>query len=428
MTSAELLEDNSMIRDIMSRASRSKLRLDMPSVRFTLSSLKARTLKTSSSTLVLHFDVNETIMVGDPAGGDTFDDCLSKMIAKNVYIRQRKRGNDLSAWEWSDGSSLLSSSPVTSGQSTQNPPPLITTWNVPSGLMSFYKSPFKKGYVKRFLSKESPGHVFGSFAKCLKENLRLPSEKTVDKRLTHDGKHYFILPAFFRTLAKLDESGKDFRVVIRTFGTDGADIAKAINAWAEGKHPMFEGRRFPKYQIDLDKHLFIGRYDKSSNMYSVRRANADGSASPTSPVFGESSVVAMFESKVPKVQVLQDHYQWWKSHDYSPSAGKPLWIDWSQKNVHHIFFDDNIHNDASDSIVSIRIRRYSNRLFRPLSGESIRLLQGYFLVRVPTVCPILDHMWFLKQIEQCEKNRKNLFFGQSTGLRTRLFDEAGGGA
>ncbi len=29
--------------------------------------------------LVLHFDVNETILVGDDAGGDTFDDCLNKV-------------------------------------------------------------------------------------------------------------------------------------------------------------------------------------------------------------------------------------------------------------------------------------------------------------------------------------------------------------
>ena len=39
--------------------------------------------------LVLHFDVNETIMVGDPAGGDTFEDCLNKMIAKNAFVRAR---------------------------------------------------------------------------------------------------------------------------------------------------------------------------------------------------------------------------------------------------------------------------------------------------------------------------------------------------
>ena len=37
--------------------------------------------------LALHFDVNETIMVGDPAGGDTFDDSLNKILAKSAFVR-----------------------------------------------------------------------------------------------------------------------------------------------------------------------------------------------------------------------------------------------------------------------------------------------------------------------------------------------------
>ncbi len=32
-----------------------------------------------SSKLVLHFDINETILVGDDAGGDTVEDCLNKV-------------------------------------------------------------------------------------------------------------------------------------------------------------------------------------------------------------------------------------------------------------------------------------------------------------------------------------------------------------
>ena len=32
--------------------------------------------------------------------------------------------------------------------------------------------------------------------------------------------------------------GRDFSVIIRTFGSDGPEVAEAINAWAEGKHPL----------------------------------------------------------------------------------------------------------------------------------------------------------------------------------------------
>jgi hypothetical protein len=41
--------------------------------------------------LVLHFDVNETIMVGDPAGGDSSEDCLNKMICKSTFVQPRSK-------------------------------------------------------------------------------------------------------------------------------------------------------------------------------------------------------------------------------------------------------------------------------------------------------------------------------------------------
>ena len=36
-------------------------------------------LSNSKGKLVLHFDINETILIGDKAGGDTVNDCLNKV-------------------------------------------------------------------------------------------------------------------------------------------------------------------------------------------------------------------------------------------------------------------------------------------------------------------------------------------------------------
>ena len=41
------------------------------------------TLTKTLPKLVLHFDVNETILLVDDAGGDTFENCLNKTICKN---------------------------------------------------------------------------------------------------------------------------------------------------------------------------------------------------------------------------------------------------------------------------------------------------------------------------------------------------------
>ena len=44
--------------------------------------------------LVLHFDVNETIMLGDPAGGDTFEDSLHKDVMETLKNRFPKKAQD----------------------------------------------------------------------------------------------------------------------------------------------------------------------------------------------------------------------------------------------------------------------------------------------------------------------------------------------
>ncbi len=36
--------------------------------------------------LILHFDVNETIMFGSSANGDTLEESLNKIVWKSVYV------------------------------------------------------------------------------------------------------------------------------------------------------------------------------------------------------------------------------------------------------------------------------------------------------------------------------------------------------
>ena len=58
--------------------------------------------------LCLNFDVNETIMIGDPAGGDTFEDSLNKILCKIAFVKPVPEGEqDADAkwkeWCWHDG-------------------------------------------------------------------------------------------------------------------------------------------------------------------------------------------------------------------------------------------------------------------------------------------------------------------------------------
>jgi hypothetical protein len=40
--------------------------------------------------LVIHFDINETILLGDAAGGDSPEQCLHKVLAKSAFVRHDK--------------------------------------------------------------------------------------------------------------------------------------------------------------------------------------------------------------------------------------------------------------------------------------------------------------------------------------------------
>ncbi len=47
-------------------------------------------LPTCPAPLVLHLDINETILVGDEAGGDTREESLNKILAKSAYCQLPK--------------------------------------------------------------------------------------------------------------------------------------------------------------------------------------------------------------------------------------------------------------------------------------------------------------------------------------------------
>jgi len=122
----------------------------------------------------------------------------------------------------------------------------------------------------------------------------------------------------------------------------------------------------------------------------------------------ESQLVRMLEGqgRGPIAAVAcTDDYQWWAKHGCTPENGKPLWLTQDDNSTHHIFFDDNIHNLAHDSIVAVRSRESEGSPFEAMSGSDTLLQHGVHLVRVPTLGPLLNHNWFVEKIEQCEIER-----------------------
>jgi len=204
--------------------------------------------------------------------------------------------------------------------------------------------------------------------------------------------------------------------------TRSAQVVAALDAFASGQHPLFACEA-PELRV-VPQRIWRGRYDEKGDfVLSIDIGEAaDGEATPVLYEREEEALAALegnaahlekggesaeWKGRVGKAgrcaSAVQDDYQHWRKNGYSPAAGKPLWLTLDSADRQHIFFDDNIHNDAADSIVAVRARATAGEPFHSLSGDATRRLHGLVIRRVPTVLPILEHDWFLQQIEACEQ-------------------------
>lgn len=332
--------------------------------------------------LVLHFDVNETIMVGDPASKVDFDGSLNNILAKAAFLSEDKAS-------WHDGS------PLDLAQRDSTMPPLRTSFDV-KGLRCYEANRGNASWPSSRFTECGPGRVYRPLFEELKEELRWKHEE--DPRLAPEG-HHFLLPAFFHTLKELAER-RDVSVVIRTFGTDLPEVATSIQAFAAGEHPDFPGS-YNRFYLASKEALWglrrVDRGDVQSPLVLRRYVRSLGTEGwgDVSDVSDVSDPVEYVAECGPDHKIdeflssreiigVRDDYHHWREQRFLPASGKPMWITLDE-DVHHIFFDDNIHNKVNDSIVALRARRSSSEAFHCVSGEATRGLEGVFLVKAHAV-------------------------------------------
>jgi hypothetical protein len=344
--------------------------------------------------LVLHFDINETILVGDEAGGDSREDCIHKMLAKSAFVRIPESYNaDISSLEpirWWNGLPIRDVYDYDSIMETT--PPLYVGWEWPTDCCPYYRTKFKKR-AKTFC--EHHGSLYQSTFHEIQQRLQPkdPHAALDYPILSH------MLPSFFETVVALSRRSQRFTLVFRTMGTDLHEIAQAMTAFARGKHPDYPDFSNDDLVLKRDK-LLRGRWtntdDSGNHRYQLHSQNGEIVAS------GDAQVLEFLRAQT--ICGIQDDYSFWRDNHWEPWAGKPVWIIDDDSTVQHILLDDNIHNLPHDSIASARTRLPNgNNSFRTLSGPEIQAQQGIHLIRVPTVAPILRPRWFLEQIDSAQR-------------------------
>mmetsp|Transcript_20025 Transcript_20025/g.49196 ORF Transcript_20025/g.49196 Transcript_20025/m.49196 type:complete len:468 (+) Transcript_20025:371-1774(+) len=403
--------------------------------------------------LVLHLDINETILLGDDAGGDSTSDSIQKMLAKSAFC-QVPSNTDLD-WDntqqlepthWWDDQKI--------GQETSMPP-LYTGWEWPPNTCPYYRTKFQK-YSKEFVSESTeeeavtkePGHQphHGKIYKPIWEECQrlLSSVDTSPAAQASMRRHPHLLPAFYHILDYLQglqqstaatttstaaSNPPPVTLVFRTFGTDIQEVVQWVTEYAKEQD-------YPWLQIGPSQ-LFQGRWKELEEKDDSNGGANNNGNKPSRAIYqlwdlAETHVVAKDEDEILKllnsgtIFGIRDDYNYWKKYQWLPTAGKPVWIPTTTSSTstpanssssndeeeepevfcHHLLFDDNIHNLPDDGIACIRQQQQEQPATDSTKFTTVDAsimhggeYQGIHLKRVPTVEPVLNPKWYIEQIE-----------------------------
>ncbi|XP_053173857.1 uncharacterized protein si:dkey-32e6.3 [Scomber japonicus] len=318
--------------------------------------------------LVLHIDLNNTILVSDAVTGQGTVAALDYFLTTVTWGKMSQQGK----WEWlSDSPSLL--------------PPC-------EGAVSYYS---QFGRIPGFTS--AAGRRFRGVLDEHLDLLRWPEDVKANTELSvkgEDGRLYhWILPSFFQLLKDLAQEEREFAILFRTFGSDLPRVLKAVSrALNKGAHPLFPDLPDLKLNVNLTPGKI--RCDKRAIVLS----RAEDRVSTRD---GERGLYE-YLSSVQGLGGFQDHFDWWASNTFSIRGGKPLWVDPFDQHIQHIFIDDNIRQNDEDTIVQPKV-------FMDPGGANTRTactseLYDITLVQNDLLRAISDPNYFTQRIRICQEN------------------------
>jgi len=379
--------------------------------------------------LVLHFDVRNTILVSDSVTHDDVEQALNSFFTAVTWGREEPTG-----WVWySDRPSLRAPCP---------------------GAVTYYKSR-ERELVRSPADRIRLRHITGNFTrqqighkfrKYFDAHLRLlewnlspnsnykcdvdpassgselptrtkPEAVSVDRKLTVVGAngrlYHYLLPSFIKMLFDLQADGRRFSVILRTYGVDAPKVLDSIAHVAAGNHSMFPVR----LPIDINRKPGYIRRQPSGCICCELPPTTDGTGHtpPPTPVVLETDAdIYRYLSSVEGVCGFVDDFRFWQEHDYAQSHGKPLWIDVTDRDVQHVFFDDNIRVADVDSIVDVRLFDGDDcastsgsgcpAVARSLPVGEIAQLEGVCLVQADLLESTSNVDYFIDNVRRCEVN------------------------
>jgi len=347
--------------------------------------------------LILHFDINKTIIMCDPVKGVDCDAMINGFLSEACW----------GSWAHTD------SVPADADEKLR----LSKSWvfergpciEVQDGLITYsdllevalkMEKRVVQSLKSNFTEDGGPGVRAREDYQDLQRRLFLPD----GIRLPHvpesiGCKRYFIVPAFFNMLLDLEEQGRDARVVFRTFGSDTQDVIAELNAFCDGAHPCYPNvpATLGRFKVDLSRHS--GTWHRDAERLSLTFAGSE-------QVVGAANIVEAIRSRLfdtPEIfsLALRDYFPHWRESGETDDSGKPMLVDpLTASSPHSIFFDDNIEHGRAH-IVDARDAQ---------TGEALPFnhTRGVYLIKSEPILAIKDPRYFTKAIAAAEERLRQL--------------------
>lgn len=179
--------------------------------------------------LILHFDINKTILMRDPASKVSVSSILPYLISECAWGTINETSGE---WE-------LIQPPILSYDKHETFPVTAITFNEYLENQISIARIDRKILKSTFVDEGSIGYCFLDQLQYYKSYLSFhPSFINDVPKYCKDG-NYHIVPAFFSTINYLLEENIDFKIIFRTFGIDGSNVIDEYNLFCENKHPLF---------------------------------------------------------------------------------------------------------------------------------------------------------------------------------------------
>lgn len=394
--------------------------------------------------LILNFDINKTIILGDKSkkldvesgvksclvdyAWGIFDEKSKKWTLTENYLTHEKPKPNLVNYYYYMKTLY----------------PLKTEKEIPDREERFKKNEeikkIKDNLFLTFIDKDQPGEkLYDQYLEILNK-LKIP--ESVIQEINKDNSKYpsffknlfqnnyiYIFHSIFRLIIELEKKNRTFAIIFRTFGYDFDDVIKEYNSFCEGMHPIYSGenKNYPKYYFDGTKGSkdykikennkgVIYRFDDDINniflvLGTLKRINVKSSDElftfydelidqrKINIIKGGKNIYNFISDNSLNGKInsfcINDHYEIWHKYDKNSMYGKPMLIEPENKSIKVFFFDDNIEN-TNKSIVDCR---------NVINGDIIesKAIKDKYLIITDTLKAAQDEYYFLNLIENKEK-------------------------